>query len=160
MRRCVHWPGPNDLGAVQEEAMQRAESRTGNRLPGMAEATREASGLQQPQRPEARAATLVGRSRRSRCYPAATPDKQKGGFWCICGQQSVLGRDVSPVTLISDGKPREIRHLRFAACRSSVRQRVLSGPKSPDAPEPNRAESRKYPTQPAYPSWCKRLFGN
>jgi hypothetical protein len=61
---------------------------------------------------------------------------RQAGFWCICGQQSVLGRDVSPVTLVSDGKPREIRHLRFAACRSSVRQRVFSGPKSPDAPEP------------------------
>lgn len=41
--------------------------------------------------------------------------------------------DASPVTLVSDGKPREIRHLCFAASRSSVRPGVFSGPKSPDA---------------------------
>ena len=48
------------------------------------------------------------------------------------------GADTCPVTLVSDGKRPEIRHLCFAACRSSVRQRACSGPKSPDAPEPFR----------------------
>jgi hypothetical protein len=44
--------------------------------------------------------------------------------------------DAPPVTLVSDWKLLEIRHVCFAACRSSVRQPVFSGPKSPDAPEP------------------------
>jgi len=50
------------------------------------------------------------------------------------------GADASPVTLVSDGKRPEIRHLCFAACWSSVRQRPFSRPKSPDAPEPVGAE--------------------
>jgi uncharacterized protein DUF2779 len=79
-----------------------------------------------------------------------------GWFWCICGQQSVLGRDVSSsVTLVSDGKPREIRHLRFAACRSSVRQRVFSGPKSPDAPGPVLEPGSPAPFAALpYPRYC------
>src|ERR1039457_2506173 len=44
--------------------------------------------------------------------------------------------DACPVTLVSDGKQPKTRHLCFAACWSSVRQRPFSRPKSPDAPEP------------------------
>ena len=39
-------------------------------------------------------------------------------------------------TLVNDGKRLEIRHFCFAACGSSVRQKVFAGPKSLDAPEP------------------------
>jgi hypothetical protein len=40
------------------------------------------------------------------------------------------------VTLVTDGKRLEIRHLGFAACGSSIRRGAFAGPKSLDAPEP------------------------
>ena len=43
--------------------------------------------------------------------------------------------DACPVTLVSDGKQPETRHLCFAACRSSVHERAFCDLKSPDAPE-------------------------
>src|ERR1035438_9004972 len=46
-------------------------------------------------------------------------------------------------TLVSDGKRLEIRHFRFAACGSSIRQEVFAGPKSLDAPEPSCSGSGK-----------------
>jgi hypothetical protein len=42
------------------------------------------------------------------------------------------------VTLVRDGKRLEIKHLGFAACGPSIRQGVFAGPKSQDAPEPDR----------------------
>jgi hypothetical protein len=48
-----------------------------------------------------------------------------------------------PVTLGSDGNRLEIRHLCFAACQPSARQRVCFSPKSPDAPEPSPLRSRR-----------------
>jgi hypothetical protein len=45
-------------------------------------------------------------------------------------------------TLVSDGKRLEIRHLCLAACGSSIREGVFAGPKSLDAPEPQRVSLR------------------
>src|SRR5450631_1180628 len=44
--------------------------------------------------------------------------------------------DASRVGLVSDWKRLKLKHMCFAVCRSSVRERAFSGPKSPDAPEP------------------------
>src|ERR1039457_6210450 len=44
--------------------------------------------------------------------------------------------DASRVDLVSDWKRLELKHMCFAVCRSSARERAFSGPKSPDAPEP------------------------
>src|ERR1022692_5072587 len=44
--------------------------------------------------------------------------------------------DASRVGLVSDWKRLKLKHMCFAVCRSSARERAFSGPKSPDAPEP------------------------
>jgi hypothetical protein len=62
-----------------------------------------------------------------------------GGCGASAGKSPCSAADASPVTLVSDGKPLQIRHLCFVASRSSVRQGVFSGPKSPDAPEPHKS---------------------
>jgi hypothetical protein len=55
---------------------------------------------------------------------------------------------VCPVTLVSDGKRPETRHLCFAACWSSVRQRPFPRPKSLDAPEPGALKVNNFHGKP------------
>ena len=52
--------------------------------------------------------------------------------------------DAPPVALVSDRKQLATTHMRLTASQSSVRQRVFSRPKSPDAPEPPAREVSDY----------------
>jgi hypothetical protein len=69
-------------------------------------------------------------------------------FWCICGQQSVCGPQ-TPLGSVSSviGNGLKLKHMCFAVCRFSTRERAFSGPKSPDAPELDRVD-RSYDLVP------------
>src|SRR5271169_7074778 len=80
--------------------------------------------------------STTGRHHRELPTAAKPPLGPVGGCGASADNSPCSAADASPVTLVSDGKPLQIKHLCFMASRSSVRQGVFSGPKSPDAPEP------------------------